>query len=265
MEDYERFKLNKSNIIMLVITSILLIIIIVVSVLLFKAVKKPASGLPTLNITEGRYTTQSTTASTATTSTTTTKAKREASPYYEIKPEEYLTEELFTKQDLNKDEALKVAQQLFELTNKLYDITDNSLFDIDILLQSVKDGEKDMYIEKDTKYGELYNLQPFLDRFFVRQTRNMIFGYKVNNKYVFLREGDKVYRLSNIIGDAPLVIVDSSVQDYTPYNITLKIRYYNSNYKQMGYTAPNYSYVNFYIAYEDGRWKVKQYVSPIYD
>ena len=265
MEDYEKFRLNKSNIIMIVITSILLIALIVVGVFLFKAVKKPAQGLPTLNITEGRYTTQSTTASSGTTTTTTTKVRKENSPYYDVNPEEYLTEEIYSKLELTQDEAYKVANGLFELTNKLYDITDNSLFDIDVLLNSVKEGEKDLYVEKETKYGELYNFESFLDRFFVKQTRNMLYGYKVKGKYVFLREQGKFYRMSNPYEVSPIVISDTHLSEKGLYSLTLKVRYYHSNYKELGYTGADYTETNFIVAYEDNRWKVKQFVSPIYD
>jgi hypothetical protein len=139
MEDYEKFKMNKSNVIMLVITSILFIILLVVSVMLGVSLKKPNQGLPSLNITQGRYTTRSTTAGTGTTTTTTTKVRRESSPYYEVDVDSLLNDEIYKKRELSREEALKVGQGLFEVVNPLYDFTDNSLFDTEAVVNSVKE------------------------------------------------------------------------------------------------------------------------------
>ena len=264
MEDYERFKLNKSNIIMLVLTITLLVILIVVSVMLYYSLKKPNQGLPTLNITQGRNTTHSTTAGTGTTTTTTTKVIREESPYYEVNVDEMYNEELYTKRDINRDEALTIGEGLFKLINSLYDFTDNSIFDIDTVMNSAKEGEPDIVIERDVKYGELYNFEAFAEKFITKQTRNMIYNYKYKDKKVFYKTDGKYYRMVNTEGTSNVKIVDITLIDYSQYNINIKVRYYNENYKELGYTAPNYSFVNCQLSYED-RWKVRSYKSPLYD
>ena len=99
MEDYEKFHLNKSNIVMIVITAILVIVLIVVSVMLGISLNKDNQGLPKLNITSGRYTTRETTQSTLTTTETTTRKVITDSPYYELNVDEILKDDLFTKRD----------------------------------------------------------------------------------------------------------------------------------------------------------------------
>jgi len=264
MEDYEKFKMNKSNVIMLVITSILFIILLVVSVMLGISLKKPNQGLPSLNITQGRYTTRSTTAGTGTTTTTTTKVRRESSPYYEVDVDSLLNDEIYKKRELSREEALKVGQGLFEVVNPLYDFTDNSLFDTEAVVNSVKEGEKDIVENKGHKYAELYNFDAYVDKFFTRQTKNMLLNYKYQDVRVFYRDEDKTYRLVNTYGKANIVIVDYELVENGNYTIKYKVRYYNSNYKDMGYSAPNYSFVTVELGFEE-RWKVRSYKSPLYD
>lgn len=264
MEDYEKFKLNKSNVIMIVITTVLLIILIIVSILLFNSLKKPNQGLPSLNITQGRYTTHSTTAGTGTTTTTTTKVIREQSPYYDVDIESLLSEEIYKKQDLTRDEAIQVGEGMFKIINSLMDFTDNSVWDMEVIVNSIKEGEEDIVEDRGTKYGQLYNFDKFIDKVFTRQAKSTFYGYQYKKKSIFLKRNDKIYRILNPVGDSQLTFVDVSLNDYNKTNINVSVRYYNTNYKELGYTAPNYKTTTLSIGYEDG-WKFRSYKFPLFD
>ena len=264
MEEYEKFHLNKSNVIMLIITFILLVILIVVSVMLAISLKSENQGLPKLNITSGRYTTRETTLPTVTTTETTTKKVITDSPYYEVNVDELFKDDIYTKRDgLTREEALNIGSKMFDYINSLYDITDYSVFELDSIKNNVKPGEQDLIAKDNIEYGELYNFDKILDKLFIKQVRNNVYNIKYDNKGIIIKENDKYYRALNFIGESPIVIVDKELLDYTAYQITLRVKYYNRNYKELGYTAPNYTSTNFVLKYED-RWKVSQYIYPLY-
>jgi hypothetical protein len=264
MEDYEKFKLNKSNIIMIIITCILLIVLMVVSVLLIISINKPTDGLPKLNITQGRYTTRETTATTASTTTTTTKKIVNESPYYDLNVDTLLSDDLYKKRDgLTRDEALTIGKDMFKFITSLYDITDYSIFDLGSIKNNVKEGESDLITKDGVQYGQLYNFDKVMDRFFIKQSRNNIFNYIYKDKYVIIKDNDKYYRMLNNVGNSELKIVDVELDSYTSYQIIMKYRYYNTNYKDLGYSSPNYSTASFTLKYEEG-WKVSQFNYPLY-
>ena len=263
MEDYEKFKFNKSNIIMIIITIILLIVLITVSIMLVVSLNKTNEGLPKLNITTGRYTTRETTMTTASTTTSTTKKVVDGSPYYELNVDELFKDDLYKKRDgLTREEAGQIGKDIFKFINSLYDITDYSIFDLESIKNNVKQGETDLIEKNGIQYGELYNFDKIIEKMYVRQNRNLTsFVYK--DKSVIIKENDKYYRALNYVGDSELKIVDISLNSYSQYQITMSIRYYNTNYKELGYTSPNYSTASFILKYED-RWKVYSFNYPLF-
>ena len=264
MEDYEKFRLDRSNVVMIVITIICFSALVIASVMLYTSLKKPTNGLPNLNITQGRETTNSTTAATQTTTTTTTKKILTDSPYYEYDLDTMLNDDIFTKRDLSREEALKVGQEYIKIINSLYDLSDYSIFDTDAVARSVKEGETDIYTKNDIKYAELYNFDKFIEKFYMKQSRNEFLNFKLNKINVIVKEGDKYYRLYDENLKNQIEIVDVGIVDYSQFSITCSVRYYNKNYKELGYTAPNYKTTNFVLSYDD-RWKVRSYKYPLYD
>lgn len=264
MEDYEKFRLDRSNVVMIVITIILLIALIIASVMLYNSLQKPTNGLPQLNITQGRETTSSTRASTQTTTTTTTKKILTDSPYYEYDSDSLLNDDIFKKRDLTRDEALKVGQEYVKLINSLYDLADYNLFDTDAVARSAKEGEKDVYIKNDIKYAELYNFDKFAEKFFMKQSRNEYLNFKLNKSNVIVKDEDKYYRLYDESFKNQIELVDIGLIDFSQFTITIGVKYYNKNYKELGFTAPNYKTTNFVLAFDE-RWKVRSYKYPLYD
>lgn len=264
MEDYERFKLSKSNVIMIIITLVIVVVLVYVSLLLYQTLQKPTSGLPQLNITQGRSTTESTTPSTVKTTTTTSRVIRTESPYYEIKVDELLKDDIYSKFEVNRDQALEIGKGMVELLHSLYDITDFSVFDTEGVLLGAKDGELDKIDKNGITYAELYNFDKFQEKFFSKQSRRDLLSYKINNIPVFINENDKYYRMTDLELVNLIEFVDTSIQSTGNSSITLSIRYYNKNYKDLGYTSPNYKTTTMLLTY-DTRWKVKSYRYPLYD
>ena len=264
MEDYERFRLNKSNVFMIIITIILLIILIFASVMLIISLKKPNNGLPKLNVTSGRVTTHETTMTTASTTTSTTKKKIDGSPYYELNVDELFKDDLYKKRDgLTRDEATQIGKDIFKFVNSLYDITDYSIFDLESIKNNVKDGEQDLIEKNGIKYGELYNYDKLLEKMFIKQVRNNTTYYKYNDNNIIINENGKYYRMLSSEGTPYIKVLDVTLDSFSAYQIIMQIKYYNSNYKELGYNSPNYSTTSFILKYED-RWKVYQYNYPLF-
>ena len=197
MEDYEKFKLNMSNIFMLLITGVLVAILVLVSLMLYKSIKKPTGGLPQLNITHGRGTTKSTLASTYTTATTTSKKINTESPYYDLDVDSLLKDDIYSKRELTREEAFQVGNDILGVIHKLYDITDYTLFDTEAVVTGAKEGELDKFVNKDITYAQLYNLDKFLEKFYVKQSRKDLFNLKINNSNAFIHDNDRYYRMTN--------------------------------------------------------------------
>ena len=264
MEDYERFKLSKSNVIMIFITLFIVFILSLVSFLLYQSLQKPNKGLPQLNVTQGRSTTESTTPSTRPSTTTTSRVIRTSSPYYDLKVDELLNDSLYTQYDLKKDQALEVGKAMVDLFHALYDISDYSVFDTEGVILGAKDGETDKIVRNNISYGELYNFDEFSKKFISNQSRRDLLTFTINEDPVFLFENDKYYRMTDNTLVNMIEFVDVSLVSATQTVITLNVRYYNKNYKDLGYTSPNYKTTTFTLTY-DSRWKVKSYRYPLYD
>ena len=264
MEDYEKFKLNMSNIFMLLITGVLVAILVLVSLMLYKSIKKPTGGLPQLNITHGRGTTKSTLASTYTTATTTSKKINTESPYYDLDVDSLLKDDIYSKRELTREEAFQVGNDILGVIHKLYDITDYTLFDTEAVVTGAKEGELDKFVNKDITYAQLYNLDKFLEKFYVKQSRKDLFNLKINNSNAFIHDNDRYYRMTNTKWSNLLEFVDTTLVSFSQTAITLNVRYYNKNYKDLGYTAPNYKTTQFVLGFDE-RWKVKTYRYPMYD
>lgn len=261
----DKFKLNRSNIIFIVIFSILLIILIVVSVLLYRSFSKPIEGIPDLDITHGRtstVSTMSTTMTTTTTTTTTTKAL--SSPYYTIDVDSILNSDLLTKQDLTRSEVTEVAQELYDFANKFYNINDNSLFDIKTTVQNAKSNEKDKIVIDGHNYGQMYNFEAIENKAFNSDMAYKIFDVEYDGVPVIIENDGSYYRLEGSDSDIYPIFASISLSSYNQREIQANISYYMSNYREDGYTAPVYKSVTITLRYDE-RWQIYSYEFPLYE
>lgn len=261
--DDEKFKLTKLNIILIVIAVLLLILLIVFSVWYNKLINSDESKLPDLNVTSGRVTTESTSTSEYTTTTTTTTEVRHESPYYIVDFDNILNDNIYTKDTLSREEALEVGKNYIHLINSLYELNDNSLFNIKNVLDNAKSGESDVYTNnKNVRYGELYDFDKFLNKFTTTSYKSIILDTKYDKTDVFVKVKDIYYRIENTFNLATPVEADISVSSITQSSYSIKFTYYASNYKELGQTSPVYYSSTMSISYEDGRWKINSYFYP---
>lgn len=265
--DDEVFKINKSNILFILIDVILFILVIISIVLLVNSFKDD-SDLPALEVTRAKT---STTGIRTTTEyippTTTTTAKRNLnSPYYDINVDEILKDEILKKENLTDEEALEVMKILYATVDKIFNTSDNSLLDIATTLEYVKSGEKDVITVEDKKYGIIYNSDALLKKCFSNYFLvNQIGTYKYSNTRLFVKRDNDYYRLENKLGNVTLEISDFVVTSHYTAHIEANMRYYKSNYKEMGYSSPVYQLMPFKATYELGRWKIAEIKYPLCD
>ena len=146
MED--KFKLDKLNIYLIIITIIVLVIFVITCVRLVKSNKNSESKLPILETTAGntstKYaitTTESTTTSIAV--TTTVNYATLNSPYYSINTN-ILSEDIYKKnKNLSSEESKSIVEGILKYANALYDPNDYSIFNTDLVNKAAKDGESD--------------------------------------------------------------------------------------------------------------------------
>lgn len=263
----EKFKLNKSNIILINITSLLLISVIIFSILLIISLNDPNTDLPYLEVTEGRTSTKykTTSINTTTTTITTTTTRILTSPYYEVNMDNYLNSDLFTKQTLNKDEAKIVITELYELANKFYNISDNSLLDIKATIEHSKLNEIDSITNNNDKYGIIYNYSDIVDKLFVEDIKLRITRFKYNGSNVFMKSNNNYYRLENKMDNVELILVSLNLNSVSNGIVEASTTYYKSNYREEGYSSPVYKTVKIEAKYENNRWKISNYNYPLYD
>lgn len=263
--DDEKLVLNLSNIVMIIITVIMIIILIIVSISLNKSVHREVNKLPELTTTQGRLKTTSTTIKTTKTTTTTTKKINKNSPYYDISVKSLLNDDIYSKNNLNDEEAKNVLKGLLNITNNFYCISDYSLFDSEAVLKGVKDGENDVIIYDNHKYIELYEFDEFINKFFDKRFMYNLENIKYNNNKILIEENNKYYRIENILGNIKPIFNDINITYNHEGIIKSQIRYYHSNYLDLGYTSPDYKLTDFELRYVDNRWKVDSYAYPLYE
>lgn len=264
--DEERFKLDKINIIILIIDVLLFILVVISFIFLAKSFGNE-SELPNLEVTKDRTSTISpkTTMTTTMSTTTTTTRKNLNSPYYNLNTNDILTSELLTKQNLNKDEALEVMNTLFDIGSKITNLTDNSLLDIATTIEYAKDDEIDKITVDNINYGIIYDGNALFKKCF---TNNFIYNLsnnKLNGNSIFKVQKGNYYRMENKLGNIELVLINKELDLLSPSLLRENIVYYKSNYKEEGFTAPAYKKFTFEAFYENGRWKISEFNFPLLD
>ncbi len=264
--DDEKFKLNKSNIIFMVIDIVLFILVVISFIFLAKSFGEE-SLLPDLEITQDRTSTKSPRTTTTSTTTTTVPATKKSlnSPYYNLDPNTLLTSELLTKKELSKDEAMEVMTLLYETGSKVFNTTDNSLLDIATTIEYAKEGEIDKVVIDDVNYGIVYNGNDLLKKLFTNSYLYALNNQRIKGKSVFKVKNNNYYRMENKLSDVELVIVNKNIDFYSTASITANITYYKSNYKEEGYTSPVYKKFIFEAFYEENRWKLSEFKFPLLD
>lgn len=262
----ERFKLNKINILLIVIDVLIFILVVISFVLLAKSFGDETE-LPYLEVTQGRTSTKNpkTTTTPTTTTTEVTTRKNLNSPYYNLDPNTLLTSELLTKHTLTKEEAIEVMDILFETGSKLFNTSDNSLLDIATTIDYAKEGEIDKIVIEDVNYGIIYNGDELFKKAF---SNNYIYNMntkKINGRSIFLVRNNNYYRIENKLSNVELVLVNKNLDLLGTSNITVSMTYYKSNYKEEGYTSPVYKKFTFEAYYEAGRWKLSNFHYPLLD
>ncbi len=265
--DDDRFKLDKINI-LLIIVDVIIFILVIVSIILLVDSFKNESGLPELTVTRMRTSTSvlRTTTEYIPPTTTTTTRRNLVSPYYDVNVDSLLTEELLTKESVSNEEALIIMKELFTTVDKIFNISDNSLLDIETTLDYAKDGEKDVITYEDKKYGIIYNSDALLKKCFSNYFLiNEIGKYRYNQKRLFIKRNDNYYRLESDKKDVSLEIGEFTIMNNGYGTINANMRYYKSNYKEMGYSSPVYQLMPFKATYERGRWRISEISYPLTD
>ena len=264
--DDDKFRFTKTNIIMILITFGSLIVLGVSILFLTKSFSDPVNPLPDLDITEGRTSTkqprETTTAETTTTTTTT--AAPTSSPYYRINPEDYISEELVKNMQLTKTEKLELAKQYFDFFMALYNTSDYTIFNTEAVLNNAKPGEKDVIEYKGHKYAEIYNGNEIMKKYFTGNQRALFSGVTYDKIEIFTFQDDKLYRVENITSTAHPVFSTIELTKSTALTLNFEIRYYMSNYKEEGLTAPVYKNASIVLKVKDDRWLIERFKYPSY-
>ena len=265
--DDDKFRFTKTNIIMILITFGSLVVL-GISILFFtKSFSNPVNPLPDLDITEGRTSTKQpreTTTETTTTTTTTTAAPT-SSPYYRINSEDYISEELIKNMSLTKAEKLELAKQYFAFFMALYNTSDYSIFNTEAVFKNAKPGEKDVMEYKNHKYAEIYNGNALIKKYFTGNQRALFSGLTYDKVEIFHFEDDKVYRVENITSTGQPVFSTIELKNSSATTLTFDIKYYMSNYKEEGFTAPVYKNATIILKVKEDRWLIERFKYPSYE
>lgn len=263
----EDFEINKSNIVVLIITIIILIALIVTGIFLINTLNTPVEGLPDLEITKGRTSTlhPMTTTTTTTTTTVVTTTRPLKSPYYDVDVKSLLNDPLLVDDSLNREEATKIFNTLYNVSNSVFNISDNSLLDIDTVVKHAKPKEKDMIVINGSKYGEIYNYNGIMEKLFDSSGFYLINKYTYKGEKIIVEKDGKYYRLENKLGNSVPVIASTSIKTFTQYRIDGVVRYYMADYKDQGLSSPVYKEMNITLLYNNGRWRIREYNFPSYE
>ena len=133
-------------------------------------------------------------------------------------------------------------------------------------IEYVKEGEKDVITFEDNKYGIIYNSDELLKKCFSNYfLLNEIGKYRFNQKRIFIKRDNEFYRIQNILGNIELVESDFIITQLSSSSIEANMRYYKSNYKELGYSSPVYQLMNFKATYERGSWRITSIDYPLTD
>lgn len=257
MED--KFKLDKLNIYLIIITIIVLVIFVITCVRLVKSNKNSESKLPILETTAGNTSTkyaitstESTTTSIAVTTTVNYAALN--SPYYSVNTN-ILSEDIYKKnKNLSSEESKSIVEGILKYANALYDPNDYSIFNTDLVNKAAKDGESDKKVINGQVYAELYNFQEYYNNLYYASNLDYSnLSYKDNP--VIIKDGNKYYRLITDLDynyRINIITITQSNQDI----IKAVISYVVSNNSNV------YKGAEITLAYKDG-WKVKSYQYPM--
>lgn len=265
--DDDRFRLDKINIILIII-DVIIFLLLVVSIVLLVDSFKDESTLPDLDVTRERTSTsvKRTTTEYVPPTTTTTTRRNLVSPYYDVNVDSLLTEELLTKESVTNEEALTIMKELFTTVDKIFNISDNSLLDIATALEYAKTGEMDAITYEDKRYGVIYNSDALFKKCFSNYfLLNEIGKYRYNQKRLFLKRDNNYYRLESDNKNVSLEINEFIITNNGYGTINANMRYYKSNYKEMGYSSPVYQLMSFKATFERGRWKISEISYPLTD
>ena len=264
--DDEKFRLTKTNIIMILLTLASLVILGISILVLTKSFSNPVHPLPELDITEGITSTKQPRETTTkeTTTTTTTVAPPTSSPYYSVNPSDYLSEELIVNMQLTKQEKLDLAKQYFNFLMALYNTSDNSLFNTEAVFNNAKPGEKDVIEFKGHKYAEIYGGNEIIKKYFSGNQVAALNSTNLNKVNIFIIQDDKLYRVENMLTSAKPTFSNVEIASTSSTAITANVKYYMSNYKEEGYTAPVYKNSEIIIKVKNDRWLVDRFYYPSY-
>ena len=264
--DDEKFKISKSNIIVLII-DIVLFILIIISIILLVNSLKDESKLPNLEVTKERTSTSfiRTTTEEIIPTTTTTTRRNLVSPYYDINVDSILNSDLFTRNNLTNEEALEVVKSLYEIGSQIFNTSDYSLLDTFTTIDYAKEGEIDAIENNGVKYGIIYNGDALLNKCFTKYYMLSITSSKIGGNKVILNKNGNYYRMENKLGNVELVINDFNITSLSEKNITASMLYYKSNYKEEGYSSPVYHRMSMKLMFESGRWKIQEFKYPLVD
>ena len=239
-------KINMTSVAMLIITALLLVILGIAGLGLKNARNKNNfDSLPDLEVIEER------TDPVSTTRTTTTRATEVVeSPYYEIKLDNYLTDDYYFEDTRKAENTGLILDNLVTEANKILNTDDFSLIDSSRLLQFVKDDEIDRIVYGGNEYVIMYNGKEVLSRIFTKQFIDELIYIKYDNKPLFIIYRDNYYRI------APLKINQSKMQKIELIRGTNKLILGTTVYRRNEY--------NVEIIYEDGRWKIDLFEYPNY-
>ena len=255
MED--KFKLDKLNIYMIIVTTVVFCILVITCIRLAKSNKQNDTQLPKLETTAGNTSTSFTTTSTTTTtttSTTTTIPPNLTSPYYSVDLNFMEKDFLKGNEGMDNDKATKIVSELLKYANALFDTTDYSIFNTDLVNKAAKEGESDRVEENGNVYAELYDLDSYIGKLFVRFNYDRELNLKYKDSDVFIKKNGKFYRLITDINyhyDINTIAIKTADNNEIRASISYKVN-----------TGIVFKKADIVIKYSD-YWKIADYVYPM--
>ena len=256
MED--KFKLDRLNIYMIIVTSVVFVILVITCIRLSQSNKVGDTQLPKLETTAGntstKFTTTSTTTTTTTIVTTTIDYASLNSPYYTVDLN-ILNEDIYkSNEDMNDEKAKKIVTGLLSYANALFDTNNYSIFNTDLVNKAAKEGESDKITEDGLTYIELYNLENYIDKLFVRFNYDKELNLRYKDKEVFIKKNGKFYRLVTDITynyDINTIAITKSDKNEIKASISYKVN-----------NGIVYKKADIVLNYKD-YWKIADYVYPM--
>lgn len=243
----EQFKLNKTNVALIILTIGLLIIIGLLSIVLVIASQGGENNLPELEVIVDK----TSTTNTRTTTTTLRVIDTLQSPYYTYELDNVLPEEMYTSQAISIVDLTEIIKSLFNTSIKIIDIKDSSLLDVNRTLKYGKTSEKDIITVNGFRYVMIYDGEELLNKVFTKTSVEKIYKLTYKGRKVFIKNDDGVYRLEpSQTKTNPLKEViaartedDQAIGDLVLFDGNLRVN----------------------ILFEDNRWKLDTVTFPDYE